>query len=91
MKEYDVAFREKITVKVRVWDNTGITITVNYSVGKWLSLSEMAVFLDTPKVAEHSFVSLWVYVICQIMAIERLQLRSWNLASDLASCNLMDG
>ena len=26
--------------------------------------------------------SLWVYVICQIMARERLQLTSWNLASE---------
>ena len=33
------------------------------------------------KVAEHSFDSLWVYVICQIKARERLQLTSWNLAS----------
>ena len=33
------------------------------------------------KVAEHSFGSLWVYVICQIKARERLQLTSWNLAS----------
>ena len=33
------------------------------------------------KVAEHSFGSLWVYVICQIMAREGLQLTSWNLAS----------
>ena len=32
------------------------------------------------KVAEHSFGRLWVYVICQIMARERLQLTSWNLA-----------
>ena len=30
-------------------------------------------------VAEHSFGSLWVYVICQIMAREGLQLTSWNL------------
>ena len=30
------------------------------------------------KVAEHSFGSLWVYVICQIMERERLQLKSWN-------------
>ena len=36
----------------------------------------------TLKVAEHSFGSLWVYVICQIMARERLQLTSWNLASE---------
>ena len=34
------------------------------------------------KVVEHSFGSLWVYVICQIMARERLQLTSWNLASE---------
>ena len=34
------------------------------------------------KVAEHSFGSLWVYVICQIMARERLQLTNWNLASE---------
>ena len=34
------------------------------------------------KVAEHSFGSLWVYVIYQIMARERLQLTSWNLASE---------
>ena len=33
------------------------------------------------KVAEHSFGSLWVYVICQIMVRGRLQLTSWNLAS----------
>ena len=33
------------------------------------------------KVAEHNFGSLWVYVICQIKARERLQLTSWNLAS----------
>ena len=26
--------------------------------------------------------SLWVYIICQIMARERLQLTSWNLASE---------
>ena len=34
------------------------------------------------KVAEHSFGSLWVYFICQIMASEGLQLTSWNLASE---------
>ena len=34
----------------------------------------------TFKVAEHSFGSSCVYVICQIMARERLQLTSWNLA-----------
>ena len=34
------------------------------------------------KVAEHSFGSLWVYVICQIMERERLQFTSWNLASE---------
>ena len=34
------------------------------------------------KVAEHSFGSLWVYVICQIMTRGRLQLTSWNLASE---------
>ena len=34
------------------------------------------------KVAEHSFVSLWVQAICQIMAREGFQLTSWNLASD---------
>ena len=33
------------------------------------------------KVAQHSFGSLWVYVICQIKAREMLQLTSWNLAS----------
>ena len=33
------------------------------------------------KVAEHSFSSLWVCVIYQIKARERLQLTSWNLAS----------
>ena len=32
--------------------------------------------------SEHSFDSLWVYVLCQIMARERLQLTSWNLASE---------
>ena len=34
------------------------------------------------KVSEHSFGSLWVYVICQIMARERLQLTTRNLASE---------
>ena len=34
------------------------------------------------KVAEHSIVSYRVYVICQIMAKKRLQLTSWNLASE---------
>ena len=34
------------------------------------------------KVAEHSFGSLWVYGLCQIMARERWQLTSWNLASE---------
>ena len=34
------------------------------------------------KVAEHGFGSLWVYVICQIMAREKLQLTSWNLARE---------
>ena len=34
------------------------------------------------KVAEHSFGSLWVYIIFQIMARERLQPTSWNLASE---------
>ena len=33
------------------------------------------------KVAEHSFGSFWVYVICQIMAREGLLLTSWNLES----------
>ena len=34
------------------------------------------------KVVEHSFGSLWVYVICKIMTRERLQLTSWTLASE---------
>ena len=34
------------------------------------------------KVSEHSFSSLWVCVICQIIARERLQVTSWNLASE---------
>ena len=34
------------------------------------------------KVAKHSFGSLWVCVICQIMARERFQLTNWNLASE---------
>ena len=34
------------------------------------------------KVAKHSFGSLWLYVICQIMARERLLLTSWKLASE---------
>ena len=36
----------------------------------------------TLKVAEHSFGSLWLYVICSIMARKRLQLTSWNLANE---------
>ena len=34
------------------------------------------------KVAEHCFGSLWIYVICQIMVRERLQITSWDLASE---------
>ena len=34
------------------------------------------------KVAEHSFGSFWVWVICQIMARERLLLTSLNLAGE---------
>ena len=30
------------------------------------------------KVAKHSFGSLWLYVICQIMARKKLLLTSWN-------------
>ena len=37
-------------------------------------------FSEVLKVVEHSFGSLCVHVICQIMARERLQLTSWNLA-----------
>ena len=32
--------------------------------------------------SEHSYSSLWVCVICQIMAREGLQVTSWNLASE---------
>ena len=37
------------------------------------------------KVAEHSFSSLWIYVICQIMAREGLQLTScdWRVKFDI--------
>ena len=34
------------------------------------------------KVVEHSFGSLWLYVICQIMARERFLVTSWNVASE---------
>ena len=34
------------------------------------------------KVGEHSFGSLWLYVICQIMARERFLVTSWNLATE---------
>ena len=42
------------------------------------------------EVAAHSFGSLWVYVICQIVARERLQLTSWNLASEKYSTLMKD-
>ena len=48
----------------------------------WYSRSRTPVYGQPLKVAEHSFGSVWVYVICQIMARERLQLTSWNLASE---------
>ena len=48
--------------------------------GSWIGCVHQE-FLSL-KVAEHSFGSLWVYVICRIMARERLQLTSWNLASE---------
>ena len=43
------------------------------------------------KVAEHSFDSFWVYVFCQIMARERLQLTIWNLASEKYTAESFDG
>ena len=43
------------------------------------------------KVAEHSFGSFWVYVFCQIMARERLQLTIWNLASEKYTDESFDG
>ena len=46
------------------------------------SRSRTPVYEQPLKVAGHSFGILWVYVICQIMARERLQLTSWNLASE---------
>ena len=49
--------------------------------GKWSILQEFK-SQKYFKVAERSFGSLWVYVICQIMAREKLQLTSWNLASE---------
>ena len=42
------------------------------------------------KVAAQSFGSLWVYVICQIVVRERLQLTSWNLASEKYSTLMKD-
>ena len=58
----------------------------NYFSLKSLRPSPKSQFVDYKfivwfKVAEHNFGSLWVYVICQIMAREGLQLTSWNLAS----------
>ena len=41
-----------------------------------LSVDKRTYIAYTVKVAEHSFRSLSVYVICQIMERERLQLRS---------------
>ena len=46
------------------------------------SRSRTPVYGQPLKVAGHSFGILRVYVICQIMARERLQLTSWNLASE---------
>ena len=46
------------------------------------SRSRTPVYEQPLKVAGHSFGILWVYVICQIMTRERLQLTSWNLASE---------
>ena len=50
--------------------------------GKVLISSWPASKLLAVKVAKHSFGSLWLYVICQIMARERLLLTSWKLASE---------
>ena len=47
-----------------------------------LSVDKRTYIAYTVKVAEHSFRSLSVYVICQIMERERLQLRSRNVASE---------
>ena len=44
---------------------------------KWVCCSQALL-----KVAEHSFGSLLVYIICQIVARERLQPGSWNLAGE---------
>ena len=43
-------------------------------------MMDVVSLLNYITVAEHSFGSLWVYVICQIIAREGSQLTSWNLA-----------
>ena len=48
----------------------------------WPEANQLAISKRRLKVALDSFGSLWVYVISQIMARERLQLTGWNLASE---------
>ena len=52
----------------------------------YLHYFKLNMTVDLPKhvfkVSEHNFGNSWVCVLCQIMASERLQLTSWNLASE---------
>ena len=55
-----------------------------YGIEMWTKTARLIYFLFDLcglKVAEHSFGSFWVYVICQIMARKKLQLTSWNFTS----------
>ena len=52
--------------------------SLHYKIGSNLALHRFKIL----KVTEHSLGSLWVYVICQIMARERLQFTSWNVAKE---------
>ena len=65
-------------------DGTSISFAapMNYNDLEMMINTELANINTWLQVAEHSFRSLWVYVICQIMAREGLQLTSWNLASE---------
>ena len=59
-----------------------ITSKVDHAKSLGLIIDNRLSWSNHVKVAEHSFGSLKVYVICQIIARERLQLTSWNLASE---------
>ena len=82
--------RNRLNVNKSTYDNKWLRKRLICFIrgAKWVKINQLngpstihenSTWLNVP---EHGFGSLWVYVICQIMAREKLQLKSWNLARE---------